>query len=155
MAARRLVDAGVRFVTLSLGGWDTHDQNFNALRSGSLPQLDQTLSALIKDLSDRGTLDRTIVLLRGRVRPDAAHQPRRPRSLGSMSVVLAGGGFRRGSRTARPTAMACSRPSSRAPDDVSSTIFQSLGLDPHQELQTRGSADELFREGRVVPRLMA
>src|SRR6185312_7320867 len=61
LAARRLVEAGVRFVTISTGGWDTHGQNFNNLKTRLLPNLDQTLSALVEDLDKRGLLDSTIV----------------------------------------------------------------------------------------------
>src|SRR5262249_59110985 len=60
LAARRLVEAGVRFVTITLGGWDTHGKNFEALSKRLLPQLDQTLSALIGDLADPGPLAKTI-----------------------------------------------------------------------------------------------
>ena len=52
LAARRLVDAGVRFATVSLGGWDTHSQTFNAHKTRLAPTLDTVLSALIKDLDD-------------------------------------------------------------------------------------------------------
>src|SRR5262249_50908665 len=65
LAARRLVEAGVRFVTVSLGGWDTHRQNFDALSKRQLPALDQTLSALVSDLDERGLLDSTIVYCAG------------------------------------------------------------------------------------------
>ncbi|HWG43977.1 MAG TPA: DUF1501 domain-containing protein, partial [Gemmataceae bacterium] len=65
LAARRLVEAGVRFVTISLGGWDTHGKNFDALSKRLLPTLDQTLSALVSDLSERGLLDQTIVYCAG------------------------------------------------------------------------------------------
>src|SRR5205807_10667656 len=67
LAARRLVEAGVRFVTISLGGWDTHGKNFEALSKRLLPQLDQTLSALIADLDERGMLDRTLAYCAGEV----------------------------------------------------------------------------------------
>src|SRR5262249_46937820 len=65
LAARRLVEAGVRFVTISLGGWDTHQRNFESLSKTLLPQLDQTLSALLDDLDRRGRLGRTIVYCAG------------------------------------------------------------------------------------------
>src|SRR5262249_10809557 len=65
LAARRLVEAGVRYVTLSIGGWDTHVKNFEALSKRLLPQLDQTLSTLIQDLHDRGMIDETIVYCAG------------------------------------------------------------------------------------------
>jgi Protein of unknown function (DUF1501) len=159
LAARRLVEAGVRFTTVSLGGWDTHGQNFNALRTRLLPQLDQTLSALIEDLDDRGMLDNTVVYCAGefgrtpRINPNAG----RDHWARSMAVLLAGGGFRRGyghgttdSQGMAPATDACT------PDDIASTIFQCLGLDPHQELPTPiGRPIQLFREGRVVSRLLA
>ncbi|HYT93114.1 MAG TPA: DUF1501 domain-containing protein [Gemmataceae bacterium] len=159
LAARRLVQAGVRFVTISLGGWDTHGQNFNALRTRLLPQLDQTLSSLIQDLGDRGMLDNTIVYCAG----EFGRTPRINRNNGrdhwarSMAVVLAGGGFKRGyvhgttdSQGMAPSTDPCT------PDDIASTMFHNLGLDPHQELMTpTGRPVQLFREGRVLPRLLS
>ena len=159
LAARRLVEAGVRFVTISLGGWDTHSQTFNAHRSRLLPTLDQTLSALISDLDGRGMLDNTIVYCAG----EFGRTPRINQNSGrdhwarSMSVVLAGGSFRRGyahgttdAQGMAPATEPCT------PDDVASTIFNNLGLDPHAELQTpTGRPVQLFREGRILPRLLA
>jgi uncharacterized protein (DUF1501 family) len=159
LAARRMVEAGVRFVTVSLGGWDTHQQNFEALSKRLLPQLDQTLSALINDLSDRGMLDRTVVYCAG----EFGRTPKINKTAGrdhwarSMSVVLAGGGFARGgvlgstdAQGMAPASDACS------PDDVSATLFHLLGLNPHQELQTpTGRPVQLFREGNVVEKLLA
>lgn len=159
LAARRLVEAGVRFVTVSIGGWDTHGQNFNTLRSRLLPQLDQTLSALIEDLDSRGLLESTIVYCAG----EFGRTPRINRNVGrdhwsrSMAVVLAGGGIRRGyahgttdTQGMAPANDPCT------PDDVAATIFQRLGIDPHRELMTpTGRPIQLFREGRVVPRLLA
>ncbi|MCC6417721.1 MAG: DUF1501 domain-containing protein [Gemmataceae bacterium] len=159
LAARRLVDAGVRFVTVSLGGWDTHGQNFNALRTRQLPQLDQTLSALIQDLSDRGTLDSTVVYCAG----EFGRTPRINRNTGrdhwarSMAVLLAGGGFRGGyvHGTTDTNGMAPANDPC-TPDDVSATLFQALGIDPHRELMTpTGRPVQLFREGRVLSRLLA
>ena len=90
LAARRLVEAGVRFVTVGLGGWDTHQKNFEALSKRLLPQLDQTLSALIEDLNGRGMLEHRGLLCR-RVRTDAQdQQEHRPRSLGPLHGRRAG-----------------------------------------------------------------
>src|SRR5262249_21657347 len=61
LAARRLIEAGVRYVTIGIGGWDTHGQNFQALKTRLLPQVDRVLSTLIEDLSEKGLLDSTIV----------------------------------------------------------------------------------------------
>ncbi len=159
LAARRLVEAGVRFVTISLGGWDTHGQNFQNLKTKLLPQLDQTLAALIADLSDRGMLDRTVVYCAGEFgrTPKINKNSGRDHWARSMAVVLAGGGFRRGyahgttdSQGMAPATEPCT------PDDVASTIFQNLGIDPHQELQTpTGRPVQLFREGKVVEKLLA
>lgn len=159
LAARRLIEAGVRFVTVTLGGWDTHGQNFNALSQRLLPQLDQVLSALIEDLDGRGMLERTIVYCAG----EFGRTPRINRNNGrdhwarSMAVVLAGGGFRRGYahgttdvQGMAPATDPCT------PDDMAATIFNNLGIDPGQELMTpTGRPIQLFREGRVVPRLLA
>lgn len=159
LAARRLVEAGVRFVTISLGGWDTHGQNFQNLRTRLLPTLDRVLSTLIEDLHTRGMLDSTIVYCAG----EFGRTPRINRNSGrdhwarSMAVVLAGGGFCRGYahgttdvQGMAPATDPCT------PDDISATIFHALGLDPHQELMTpTGRPMQLFREGRVINRLLA
>jgi hypothetical protein len=159
LAARRLIEAGVRFTTVSLGGWDTHGQTFNAHRARLLPQLDQVLSTLIQDLDDRGMLENTIVYCAG----EFGRTPRINQNAGrdhwarSMAVVLAGGGIKRGyvhgstdAQGMAPATDPCT------PDDVASTIFQQLGIDPHSELQTpTGRPVQLFREGRVIPRLLA
>jgi uncharacterized protein (DUF1501 family) len=158
LAARRLVEAGVRFVTVSLGGWDTHGQNFKSLKEKLLPQVDMTLSALVQDLSDRGMLDNTIVYLAGEFgrTPKVNKNAGRDHWARSMAVVLAGGGFKQGyahgstdSEGMAPNNEACT------PDDVSATIFQQLGIDPHMELQTStGRPIQLFREGKTVPKLV-
>jgi hypothetical protein len=158
LASRRLVEAGVRFVTISTGGWDTHGQNFQALRTRLLPPLDQTLSALVEDLDQRGLLDSTIVYCAG----EFGRTPRVNRNNGrdhwsrSMAVVLAGGGFRRGyahGTTDRegmaPATLPCT------PDDIAASIFRNLGVDPHRELVTpTGRPVQLFREGRAIAELM-
>jgi uncharacterized protein (DUF1501 family) len=124
-----------------------------------LPNLDQTLSALIQDLDDRGMLENTIVYCAG----EFGRTPRVNRNTGrdhwarSMAVVLAGGGFRRGyahgttdTQGMAPATDPCT------PDDVAATIFSQLGIDPHQELMTStGRPMQLFREGRVLRSLLS
>jgi uncharacterized protein (DUF1501 family) len=158
LAARRLIEAGVRFTTISFGGWDTHGQNFNALRARLLPQLDQVLSSLIQDLDDRGMLQNTIVYCAGEFgrTPRINNNNGRDHWARSMAVVLAGGGIRRGYahgttdvQGMQPATEPCT------PDDVASTIFTQLGIDPHSELQTpTGRPVQLFREGRAIGRLI-
>lgn len=85
LAARRLVQAGVRFVTIGMRGWDTHGQNFAQLRNDLLPQLDRGLSALIEDLDAEGMLQETIVYCVGELNPHPHdQQPGWARSLGTL-----------------------------------------------------------------------
>ena len=63
LLARRLIEGGVRFVTVTDGGWDTHQDNFKAMKARLLPRLDAAVSRLVQDLSDRGMLDQTLVVL--------------------------------------------------------------------------------------------
>jgi hypothetical protein len=159
LAARRLVEAGVRFVNISLGGWDTHGKNFEALSKKQLPVLDQTLSALIQDLGERGMLDKTIVYCAGEFgrTPKINKNAGRDHWARSMAVVLAGGGFKSGYAHGTTDAQgmdAANEPCT--PDDVSSTIFKCLGIDPHLELTTSsGRPVQLFREGKIVEKLLA
>jgi hypothetical protein len=159
LAARRLIEAGARFVTVGLGGWDTHAGNFGALRFGLLPQLDRTLAALVSDLDQRGLLDSTLVYCAG----EFGRTPKVNRAAGrdhwaqSMAVLLAGGGIAKGhahgatdAQGMAPAADPCS------PDDVSATVFRCLGLDPRHELQTStGRPVALFRQGKVIDPLIA
>jgi hypothetical protein len=159
LGARRLVEAGVRFVTVSLGGWDTHQKNFEALSKRLLPQLDQTLSALIEDLHGRGMLDRTVVYCAGEFgrTPKINKNAGRDHWARSMAVMLAGGGFKAGYAHGSTDAQGMAPATDLCtPDDLAATLFTQLGLDPHQELTTpTGRPIQLFREGRVVDQLLA
>jgi hypothetical protein len=159
LAARRLVEAGVRFVTLSLGGWDTHGRNFDALSKRLLPPLDQTLSALIEDLDARGMLDSTIVYCAGEFgrTPKINKNAGRDHWARSMAVVLAGGGLKRGYAHGTTDANGMAPANDPCtPDDVAATVFRCLGIDPHKELTTAtGRPIQLFREGKVIEKLLA
>jgi hypothetical protein len=159
LIARRLIEAGARFVTLGVGGWDTHGGNFTALRNILLPRLDQTLAALVGDLAERGLLDRTVVYCAGEFNrtPQINGAAGRDHWASSMAVFLAGGGLKRGfayGRTdahgAEPVEDACT------PDDVSATIFQCLGFGPHHEvINSSGRPIRIFREGKVLEKALA
>ncbi len=159
LAARRLVEAGVRFVTIGTGGWDTHGQNFTRLKTNLLPPVDRTLSALIEDLKEKGLLDSTIVYCAGEFNrtPKINKNAGRDHWGRSLAVLIAGGGFKggyaHGSTDAQgmvPANLPCT------PDDVCATMFQCLGLDPHHELQTStGRPIQIFREAKVVEKLLA
>lgn len=158
LAARRLIEAGARFVTVGMGGWDTHAGNFNILRGQLLPRLDQALSALVSDLDQRGLLASTMVYCAG----EFNRTPRINSSAGrdhwaqSMAVFLAGGGiaqgYAHGSTDARgmaPVSDAC------PPDDVSATIFHALGLEPNHEVRMpTGRPVAIFRQGKVIASLV-
>jgi len=159
LAARRLVEAGVRFVSLSVGGWDTHGQNFKTLKDRNLPALDQPLSTLITDMDERGLLANTIVMVAGEFgrTPKVNKNAGRDHWARSMACLVAGGGFKRGyvhgstdAQGMAPATLPCT------PDDISATIFTCLGIDPHTELKTHtGRPVQLFREGKLIDKLLA
>lgn len=159
LAACRLVEAGVRFVTISLGGWDTHGKNFETLSKRLLPQLDQTLSALIENLADRGRLNETLVYCAGEFgrTPKINKNSGRDHWARSMAAVLAGGGLKSGyvhGSTDGQGMGTANEPCT--PDDISATIFHCLGINPHQELITPSARPiQLFREGKVIEKLLA
>jgi len=159
LAARRLIEAGVRFATVSFGGWDTHNQTFNAHKTRLAPTTDTVIAALVKDLDDRGMLDSTIVMCAGEFgrTPKINKNTGRDHWARSMACVLAGGGFKRGYVHGSTDASGMAPATEPVtPDDVSATIFRNLGLDPHLELQTpTGRPITLFREGKVVEKLIA
>jgi hypothetical protein len=134
LTARRLVEAGVGCVTLAIGGWDTHGDNFRQLRR-QLPEVDRGISALVQDLCDRG-MDRDVVTV---MWGEFGRTPRVNTSAGRdhwspvMSALIAGGGLRMGqavgSSSARgeyPRDRRCTVP------QVLSTIYQAMGIDPSQ-----------------------
>jgi Protein of unknown function (DUF1501) len=136
LLARRLVEAGVTFVTVNAGGWDTHANNFEALKKKKLPEFDQAWAGLMRDMDQRGLMKNTLVLVWGefgrtpRVNKDAGrdHWP------GAMSVVLAGGGLKMGQAIGQSDAkaeFAKERPIS--PEDVLSTMYSVLGVDQNIE----------------------
>ncbi len=158
LAARRLIEAGVRFVTIQTGGWDTHSGNFTSLKTRLLPSLDQTLSTLIKDLDDRGLLENNIVMCAGEFgrTPKINKNAGRDHWARSMACVIAGGGFKRGygHGTTDASGMA---PATDAvtPDDLGITIFKQLGIEPNTEINTpTGRPMQLFREGKVVDKMI-
>jgi hypothetical protein len=159
LTARRLIEAGVRFVTVGLGGWDTHANNFAVLRGNLLPQLDSALSALLGDLAERGLLETTLVYCAGEFNrtPRINGTAGRDHWARSMAVLLAGGGIRKGyvHGATDPQGMAPAE-APCSPDDVAATIFQALGIAPNHEVHTlTGRPIAIFREGKVIEGLLA
>lgn len=137
LLARRLVEAGVRFVTVyfsrGISGWDTHKDNFNLLKKNHLPKTDQSVSALLIDLQARGLLDETLVYWTG----DFGRTPKINANAGRdhwppcQTVLLAGGGVRPGMvYGASDAGGAYPSDSPARPDDITATVFHALGFDP-------------------------
>ena len=139
LAARRLVEAGVQFVSVGMAGWDTHGNNFGSLRTQLLPELDQALATLIEDLEQRGLLDSTLVYCTGEFgrTPAVNGAAGRDHWARAMACLLAGGPIHPGSTFGEtdangfePTTNPCS------PMDVSATVLNSIGIHPDTLLQT-------------------
>ena len=159
LAARRLVEAGARFVTIGTGGWDTHNDNFARLRTRLLPPVDTALSALIADLDKRGLLKSTIVLCAGEFNrtPSINRLAGRDHWARSMSMLLAGGGIKRGiafGKTDKDGKSPLTNPCT--PDDIAATLFAALGFEPnHRTQSTSGRPMEMFKKGNVIRGLLA
>ena len=138
LLARRLVEAGVTFVTVHTetkgpGHWDTHENNFNMLQHLLLPFLDRAVTSLLEDLAERGLLKRTLVVVTG----DMGRTPRVNGKAGRDHwpqcgfALLAGGGVKEGivyGRSDRIGAYPTEHPVS--PGDLVATIYQQLGVEP-------------------------
>jgi hypothetical protein len=158
LLARRLVERGVRFVTINNGGWDHHAKIFEALPK-RLPDLDQGLSALIDDLASRGLLAETMLVMFGefgrspKINKDAGRDHWAP----AASLLFAGAGVRGGQvigATDKQGAYVARRPV--APADVAYTVFEALGIDPRKQLtMPDGRPVEILDTGSVLQELYA
>lgn len=159
LLARRLVEAGCRFVSIENGHWDTHRKNSESLRDLLVPPLDQGVSALLNDLDERGQLDSTLVVLttefgRSPRINDMAGRDHWPQA---FSIVMAGGGLKRGltiGATDKQAASVVDRPIT--PSDMAATLLTALGINPDLTLHTPlGRPVQLAGGGRAVPELFA
>ena len=147
LAARRLVERGVPYVTINYEGWDTHRQHFQAMRQ-KLPQLDKGMAALLQDLSQRGLLGTTIVWWSGEFGRTPRVQWEPPWNGGRghygqvFSAVLAGGGFK-GGRVVGASDERGEQVKDRPvyPADLIGSIYQLLGIDPDGKLPNPGGLD--------------
>jgi hypothetical protein len=163
LLARRLSEAGVPMIAIHFNemticdGWDTHAKNFAALQSELLPMLDQSLSALLEDLCQRGRLAETLVIVMG----EFGRTPRINKDAGRdhwglcQSVLLAGGGIRGGQvygSSDRIGAYPASDPVD--PIDIHATMFHCLGLDPERTIYDPLRRPFPLSNGRVLTALL-
>jgi uncharacterized protein (DUF1501 family) len=158
LMARRLVAAGVRFVTLTYGGWDMHNAITQGMR-GQMPALDQGLHALITDLDQQGLLATTLIM----VSSEFGRTPKINGTAGRdhwpkvFSVMLAGGGIKGGLMYGTSNSTA-SEPDADpvGPEDLATTVYHQLGIVADKELMSPGDRPiEICDGGKVVKGLLA
>ena len=162
LLATRLVESGVRFVTVTLGGWDTHTDNFTKLKDNLLPKLDGGLAGIFAGLEQKGLLDSTTVYVTGefgrtpKINTRSAeggrdHYPR------CMFMMMGGGGVKGGQVLGASDAKAAGPlHEGFKPEDVAASFFHSLGIDHQKEFQTSiGRPVHIVRDGSVIPELFS
>ena len=158
LLARRLVEAGARFVTLSYGGWDHHTGITGQMRR-LMPAFDRGFATLVADLDERGLLDETIVLVSsefGRT-PKINADAGRDHWSKVFSVAVAGGGMKRGAVVGSSGATA-SEPEEMpiTPEDLATTLYHQLGIAANKELMAPGDRPiEIVKGGSVRKELLA
>jgi uncharacterized protein (DUF1501 family) len=158
LMARRLVEAGVRFVSLTYGGWDMHN-GIKGGMAGQLPPFDQAYAALIRDLAGRGLLDSTLVM----VSSEFGRTPKINATAGRdhwpkvFSVLLAGGGIKKGFVYGSSDATATEpEDDPLTVEDLAMTVYHQLGIDGEKRLMAPGSRPiDIVREGTVRKELFA
>jgi hypothetical protein len=170
LMARRLIEAGVRFVNVTwdifwdrqridFDGWDTHTRNFSILKDWNLPQFDQTFSALLSDLDDRGLLEETLIVVlseMGRT-PKINANGGRDHWTYCYSVFFAGAGIRGGTVCGASDAQAAfvkDRPV--RPADIVATVYHGLGIDPDMPVYDRASRPiPVAQGGQAIREILA
>ena len=161
LLATRLVESGVKFVTVTLGGWDTHADNFIRLKDNLLPTLDTGLAALFQGLQQKGLLESTTVFVTGefgrtpKINERSAdggrdHYPR-------CMFMLMGGGPIQGGQVIGASDAKAAMPAHEAisPDDVIASFFKTLGIDHQKEYHTNtGRPVMIVRNGSPIKQLM-
>jgi hypothetical protein len=169
LLARRLVEAGVRFVNvtwdiywdrlhLQYDGWDTHTRNFPILREVNLPCFDMAYSALVEDLENRGLLDETLIIVlseMGRT-PQINGNGGRDHWTYCFSTWLAGGGIRGGTLYGESDSQAAYvKDFPVSPADLCATVYDCLGVDPDMTLPDRsGRPVPISQGGRPIREIM-
>jgi hypothetical protein len=158
LMARRLVAAGVRFVSLTYGGWDMHTQVARGMQR-QMPEFDQAFASLISDLDRNGLLDETLVM----VSSEFGRTPKINNTAGRdhwpkvFSVVLAGGGVKRGLVYGTSNAIASEPETDEiGPADLATTVYHQMGIVADKELMAPGGRPiEIVDGGKVRKALLA
>lgn len=158
LMARRLVESGVRMVSVTFGGWDHHTNIARAMETNAVP-FDQAFAALIGDLEQRGMLERTLVMVSSefgrtpKINKDAGrdHWPR------VFSVAFAGGGFKRGLIYGASDATGAEPDNNPLTvENMSATVYNQLGIRPEKQLLAPGARPvAIVKDGQVVSDLIA
>ncbi len=158
LLARRLVEGGVRFVSLTAGGWDHHDNIKKGIES-NLPPVDQAVAALINDLDERGMLDSTLVILS----TEFGRTPKTNKTNGRdhwprvFSTMLAGGGVKRGCVYGKSDALGGEPEEDKVSvEDFAKTIYHQIGITADKELMAPGNRPiEIIDGGRVLKEILS
>lgn len=156
LLARRLVEAGVRLVTVDLRWWDTHVKGFESLRLGFLPRWDRAFTALLEDLDNRGLLETTLVLAWGefgrtpKVNKDAGrdHYPN------VFSAAIAGGAVQGGRVVGESDSQgAFPKSNPKSPQDMLATLYQHLGINTDEQYLNNGRPIPVLPSGKPIEEL--
>ncbi len=161
LLATRLIESGVKFITVSLGGWDTHSDNFNKLQNELLPKLDAGLAGLFNGLAAKGLLDSTTVFVSGefgrtpKINARSAdggrdHYPR------CMFMLMGGGPVRVGQVIGASDEKAAGpKNDGIKPEDAAATFYQTLGINHRKEYNTSiGRPISIVRDGNIISDLI-
>jgi uncharacterized protein (DUF1501 family) len=158
LLARRLIESGVQFVTVTDGGWDTHTNNFKSLKDRLLPRVDRGVSALLEDLKVRGLLDETLVVWFGDFGRTPKVNPTAGRDHWSTAGValMAGGGLKVGQVVGQTNALAeYVTDNPVTPQDLAATIYTVLGVNLKTWYKAQdGRPIELCPDGKPVRQLL-
>jgi hypothetical protein len=158
LMARRLVESGVRFVSVTYGGWDHHD-NIQGAMGGQVPNFDKAYARLINDLSERGLLDSTLVM----VTSEFGRTPKINATAGRdhwpkvFSVLLAGGGLKKGMVYGSSDALGAEPENDpMTVENLATTVYHQLGINSDKELMAPGARPiEIVDGGNVITDIVA
>ena len=156
LLARRLVEAGVRIVTVDCRWWDTHVKGTESMRLGFLPRWDRAYTALIEDLDTRGLLDTTLVLAWGEFgrTPKVNAQAGRDHYPNVFSAALAGGPIKGGRAVGESDSNgAFPKANPKTPQDVLATVYRHLGVDTEAQYMDNGRPISVLPSGKPIDEL--